>query len=178
MLSEMYQLLHVPFAGRAIWVLLDYLAVREGIADETATAWLPFPLRSQLDALWDPVQYRSEPFDHLGALLVNERVKVSGKEFVPVTAEKARTAVQKLGRIDSEAVYEITPFGTGRLALALREAGANGMVGCEPTLLLYKIAVLNIHLHNLPAQVYYKTVDREPNLWNPLVKRRTMEEYL
>lgn len=171
MLNEMYRLLAERFHGKGIWAMLDYIAVKEGIADETSTPWLPIDLRERLDELWENNPYKTTREDHLGSLLVFQRIRVSGREYAPIQPQTAAEFVAKM-TIDPDAVYQIEPFGTGRIALELTRAGANAIIGIEESLLLYRIALINIHLLDIPALLYYRSTTRQPNVWNPLVRKK------
>lgn len=176
MLNEMYHLLLPVFNGKAIWALLDYIGVTEGIAGDTATPWLSADLKRQLDELWSPEEYTRIPEDHLGAMLVFQRVKLSNKEFVPILPHTAREHVEEMGPIDPAMTYEVTPFGTGRIAIELAKVGAQSIIGMEESLLLYRIALINVHLFEIPALVYLRQPNRDPNVWNPVSKRKTEED--
>jgi hypothetical protein len=172
MLTAMYSALRPIFQGRSIWVLTDYIGIRLGIAHDVSTPWFPIPLLDYFESIWSLEDYVKEGADPLGDLLVQQQIRIANKDFTPLNTVELEKSIIKVKPVLSDVVYQLEPFGTGRLGKALHNEGALAFIGIEPSLLLYRIGLINITCFDLPVKLYYKHTDREPGIWSPMLRKK------
>lgn len=185
MLTEMIHVVryvHGITMEQAYQIVLSYIAVRSNFEQQLATEGMKAEAFEKLDTLLDLDLLREEKRDWLGE--AGELLGVFNFELLESPDSAYINVANKLAGLNVEGHMPvpilIEKAETGRrLIEAYKIAGDKVMLfSVEPDILLYRTAILNMHLHGIPSHILCAddTVDlsigaqnwRQSNLWRPL----------
>lgn len=171
---------HGNTVEEAFDIVLSWVAVHTHVEEQLATPGIQIAALEVLEQEFSLDKFREEKWDWFGeaaielGLFAYTRTDEEVKEYV----EKAVAALATDNK-EPQAVL-IREVDAGREIILLHDKLPDDTIyfGTQSSLRLYRIAVLNVHLHKLPAQILYADDSvkldfesmnwRASNLWNPL----------
>lgn len=184
MLKEMYDVI-IDLQGcnneEAFDILLSFVAVNVGLEQYLTTLPMKHEVNEKLHQLFNKELLKENEWDHFGQLL--HRLGLKGvKEIKPFEEVQEGMKMYSVGQ--HEGMPQAILFEhahTGRdIIYVHREVGSEAIYfGTETDLRLYRIALVNMRLYDIPAHILYADptkVDtsigsmnwRQANVWEPV----------
>ncbi len=137
--------------------LLHFMAYKLGVEPGMTSPALPYPVWKELEAILDFALLREDPHDWIGDYSQMEKFADNGIQW---NSSKTQTAyIAELKTKDLKAVQPFSVFdpcaASGGLLIHLyKRLGQDSVYfGAEPNVTLYRIALINMKLYNIPARI-------------------------
>lgn len=184
MLTQMLQAIvktHNCPPEEAYDIMVRWIAVHTGFEIQLFTDGIQKEAYETLQNVFDLELLQSEKHDWFGDLMVKEGIipSIASQEDADVKMTKALDGIDFTEAMPKAVL--IRNAWTGRDIFAGYKLTGDGALffAMEPNKRLYQAAILNMHIHNIPAQILHadsRVVDasiasenwRQSNLWNPI----------